>query len=188
MCPKRRAVEVEVRVERLNLLRHWRLCWEVASDTVVRQQSRDQRPPSWWRHLRWMWRWSRIPLPWARHDVAWAVHVGQPTKQKEAPAGVVRVGPVKERQEWEMHVALLPWARGMGVAPRALHHVANELFLTELRVRMLRAWAVAAYVRRDNMASRTAFEKAGFRIEPHAIGTWPVQVGFLRMVFVGRDF
>ena len=153
MCPERNAVNVELALESLHFLRHWKFARTLATDPVVRGVSMDARPPTFWKHLCWMWRWSR--WPWGKEYAAWVVVLGQPTKQLPRPAGIVRVGWTPELGAYEVHIALMRWARGQGIGTRVLSRIAEVAEQSGAR-------PLVAQIKNGNPGSMRAFEKAGF--------------------------
>lgn len=117
-------------------------CWRLANDPLVRAVSFSDEAPTARGHLRWLWNWRT-----ASDRFAWVIRVGR------RRGGLVRVK--HDRGEAVLSIALMRWARGLGIGPRAIA-AASGLVVLRWNV------PVAAYIKPDNRASVAAFAKAGY--------------------------
>ncbi len=113
----------------------------------ARRFSRNPRPPTWAEHLDWTREILRRP------DTVYEIVMAG-----AEPVGVLRLEPGAERLEVSILVA--PETGGKGVATGALH----------LARKLVPGRPLHAFIAPENLASRRAFEKAGFR--PAATCNW----------------
>ncbi len=124
-----------------------RLLWEWANDPEVRAAS-----------------FSSAPIPWETH-VAWFLEKSGQNQNKsiifiaegedETPLGQLRFD-FRENREAELNISLAREKRGIGLAAPLIEAGLGELFAKTDCDR------VHAFVKRENIASARAFEKAGF--------------------------
>jgi RimJ/RimL family protein N-acetyltransferase len=118
-----------------------------------------------------IWRWRNDPdtraasfdsveIPWDQHERWFSQSLGRADRKiyiieaNKHPAGVTRLDIVES--EAAVSINLAPEWRGLGLSPIALCALA-DLAYGELGLRTLRA-----FVKADNLASLSAFAKAGF--------------------------
>jgi UDP-2,4-diacetamido-2,4,6-trideoxy-beta-L-altropyranose hydrolase len=126
-----------------------KLILDWANDPVTRGASFQSDPIPWERHVEWM------AKQLAAKDVVFLIVelqgvVGQPG----IPVGQVRF--VIESQKATISISIAPEARGRGIASRAIREASEYLF------RRRNVQQIEALIRTDNVASRRAFEKAGY--------------------------
>lgn len=134
----------EVSLRRLRW-RDARFCWQLATDPDVREASLDPSPPTLLGHISWMADW--VTPSQVTDRAAWVMeHEGK-------RAGLLRV--YNDGERTEVSVAVMPWARGRGLATTSVHGAA---------VAAMAVWRmpVLARVREDNAASGKLFERLGF--------------------------
>lgn len=153
----------DVRFRPLRVFADWEFCRRVASDPEVRELSFDRKPPTFWGHARWMWRWSAND----KKRAAWIIVrqarvVGQ---YLVAPVLEGPLGDVGVLRAWalpgggcEVGIALLREARSLGVGSMALRR--SLLPLSE------RWGTVYAQVKAENARSVAAFVRAGYECAP----------------------
>lgn len=125
-------------------LTDWRFCYELALDPEVRAVSLDTKPPTWWGHMCWMWRWT------SEHGrQAYVLKAG------ELRVGLVR-GAALHGGGLELGIVLTQSARGAGLGYFAIKRLSPVL------ARVL-GGPVYAQVKLDNLASLKAFGHAGYR-------------------------
>jgi len=132
---------MSIELRPLRFWRHWLVCWRLGADPTERAMSLDPSPPTIGKHTCWMLRQRFNP----RHR-AWIIY------SSDKPVGRVRLtfGDVAE-----VHITLLPEARGKGTGTTALR-------------RVVRMWSPVSYmarIKRGNQPSIRAFENAGFKVE-----------------------
>lgn len=105
----------------------------------VREASLDTREITAEEHARW----------WADGGQAqtWIIEASCDIYNRFCPAGYIRVS-----ASGVVSIAVVKWARGRGVATTALREV------------MATCWRLRADVRAGNEASRSLFERCGFRL------------------------
>ena len=139
----------------------WGFCRRLASDPGVRAASFNPEPPTFWGHLKWMWKWAAtsnggVAIVIERR----AVITGRYLSGFEAPTGPW--GPVGlfraavlPGNRLEASVALLPDARGKGVGT-------ESIALLSRWVAEGFGWPLYARIKMDNAASLAAFVRAGY--------------------------
>ena len=139
----------------------WGFCRRLAADPGVRAVSFNQKPPTFWGHAKWMWKWATtsnggVAIIIERRTVI----VGRYLVGFDAPTGPW--GPVGLfRAAWlpgnrlEASIALLPEARGLGVGT-------ESLALLSRWVAEGFGWPLYARIKADNAASLGAFYRAGY--------------------------
>ena len=135
----------------LQMFEDWHFCRELAGDPSVRRVSLDQKPPTFWGHMRWMWRWSR-PGP---ERLALIVD-RQAAKGLWLPAGMVRAS-LQLGGGSEISIALLHAERGRGLGTKALRAITPFV-----AVRL--GGPVYAQIKPYNHASMVAFTRAGYEL------------------------
>jgi len=145
----------------------WAFCWRLAADPLAREMSLDPRPPTWWRHLLWMWNAVRTPYGGEYWILETTIADGVMAAQR-IPLGLVSFGPpVRAAQFFGPRAALDPMrrvapigvnihraARGYGMGSRAVEFIVGRIYRG--------AATPAAAVRESNAASLRMFRNCGF--------------------------
>ena len=136
-------------------------CYRLACDPDVRAASHDQERPTWFGHLRWMWKWiySRDRLS------AWVIvsrPIGACPIGKWQSCGLIRTSRMPDREGSEIGIAIAQDWRGKGIATGQLHDMAPVIY-------RLFDGPVYAFIKLDNQASIGSFTTAGYRRRMGAI-------------------
>lgn len=122
-----------------------RLMWEWANDAEVRSESFFSKPIPWEVHRDWVR--EKLADPQAQMWIA---------REEGVAVGVVRLQ-VKSESFVEIAITVAPQSRGNGLAPHLIQHAVDWV---------VQCWHVPqlqALIKPKNIASRKAFEAAGFR-------------------------
>jgi UDP-2,4-diacetamido-2,4,6-trideoxy-beta-L-altropyranose hydrolase len=126
------------------------ITWDWANDPVSRAASFNSDPISWENHQSWFTRQINSPQP------PWIILTGTD------PVGLIRFDPSENQENHTISINLAPAARGRGWAALALARASSQLLSTSPDTTIL------AWIKPDNHASRSAFLRAGFRIDERA--------------------
>ena len=134
------------RIEQMSW-KHVFLTWKLANDQEVRAMSRDVARPKIWDHVKWMNRWL--------NDDQKAVLVAYDGNRS---IGIIRMSK-DVTGIGEIGISLLKDARGDGNGSMLIRMGVPQL------CSLLNVKRVYACMRRNNLASFTAFKRAGFDLE-----------------------
>lgn len=126
-------------------------CRALASEPAVRSQSLDGRAPTFWGHVKWMWRWTMR----VNDRRAWIIVFHYGTGWAETDAGLVRASKVKGGGS-EIGIAVDGRYRGEGIGTMTLCR-AGSIIASVI------GSPVYARIKYTNRASVKAFKKAGYR-------------------------
>ena len=139
----------------------WSFCRRLASDHGVRAASFNPKPPTFWGHARWMGRWAAMSnagvaiIIERRAMIMGRYLVGfEPPAPPWGPVGLFRAA-VLPGNRLEASIALLPDARGRGVGT-------ESIALLSRWVAEGFGWPLYARIKADNVASLSAFRRAGY--------------------------
>ena len=148
-------VAVNLKLRRLRLSDS-AFCRELASDPAVREGSMDRRPPTFFGHLRWMWRWTQD----GKAHAFVILREGFVRATGPVPLTTTRIGIVRCQEiptGSEVGIALCPGGRGRGIARDILRSF-------NWNVAQFVGHPVYARIRHDNTASLQAFRSAGYEM------------------------
>lgn len=121
--------------------------WRWANDPVTRSVSLSSDPIPWSRHVRWLD--SKLEDP--------DVYLWLAVNERGTPIGQIRFDRIGE--EAVVSVGLDPQRRGLGIGPQLIRRSTDRLMRTKGIMK------VRAHIKPDNVISRRAFSRAGYKAE-----------------------